>query len=69
MRRVRSKVDRRQNMLRLTKKGAQMHAALLEHVERHERRVFARLTGTEQKKLMELLKRVGPPQGSARDAG
>ncbi|HEX3770713.1 MAG TPA: MarR family winged helix-turn-helix transcriptional regulator [Polyangiaceae bacterium] len=62
VRRVKSRKDRRQNMLRLTKKGAAMHAAILTHVERHERRVFARLSGAEQKRLMALLKKVGQPQ-------
>jgi DNA-binding MarR family transcriptional regulator len=64
VRRVRSRKDRRQNMLRLTRKGQTVHAAILEHVERHERRVFGRLTATEQKKLMTLLTKVGHPQST-----
>src|SRR5262249_30684185 len=47
IRRVRSDVDRRQKMLRLTQKGSRALRAILAHVDRHERRVFARLSPAE----------------------
>lgn len=62
LRRVRSRMDRRQNMLRLTKKGASTLRAILTHVQRHEKRVFANLSDTERGQLMTLLKKVGAPQ-------
>lgn len=65
VRRVRSRKDRRQNLLRLTKKGATMLEAIVKHVERHERRVFARLTRPEQKRLVALLKKIGDPRRQA----
>jgi DNA-binding MarR family transcriptional regulator len=64
IRRVRSRKDRRQNMLRLTKKGGATLLAIRAHVERHEQRVFASLTATERKQLVRLLKKVGEPRAS-----
>jgi DNA-binding MarR family transcriptional regulator len=62
--RVRSDVDRRQNSLRLTAKGVAVLRAMLAHVERHERRVFAKLTASERKVLLEMLTRIGEPEVS-----
>jgi DNA-binding MarR family transcriptional regulator len=59
IRRVRSKEDRRSNSLRLTAKGQAARKAMLAHVARHERRAFARLTASERKALMTLLRKVG----------
>jgi len=61
VRRVRSEDDRRRNSLRLTTKGKATLRAMLVHVERHERRVFARLSAAERKQLMEMLKKIGEP--------
>jgi DNA-binding MarR family transcriptional regulator len=64
IRRVRSEKDRRQNMLRLTKKGSTLLKAILAHVERHERRVFAGLSEKERRQLMTLLKKIGDPRSA-----
>jgi DNA-binding MarR family transcriptional regulator len=64
IRRVRSEKDRRQNMLRLTKKGSTLLKAILAHVERHERRVFAGLSEKEQRQLVTLLKKIGDPKSA-----
>jgi DNA-binding MarR family transcriptional regulator len=61
IRRVRSKEDRRRNSLRLTAKGDTARKAMLDHVARHERRAFSRLTREERQLLMELLRKVGEP--------
>jgi DNA-binding MarR family transcriptional regulator len=64
IRRIRSAEDRRQNKLRLTRKGASTLRAMMAHVERHERRVFANLTERERATLVRLLKKVGEPRTS-----
>ena len=64
LRRVRSEDDRRRNSLRLTAKGKATLEAMLVHVERHERRVFAKLSAVEREQLMELLKKIGEPEVS-----
>lgn len=64
LRRVRSEEDRRRNSLRLTAKGKATLKAMLVHVEHHERRVFARLSVVERKRLMEMLKKIGEPKVS-----
>ena len=61
VRRVRSEEDRRRNSLRLTAKGKATLEAMLAHIERHERRVFARLSPVERRQLMEMLKKIGEP--------
>lgn len=61
VRRVRSKHDRRSNSLRLTPKGQKARKAMLAHVARHERRIFASLTASERRQLMLLLRKVGEP--------
>jgi DNA-binding MarR family transcriptional regulator len=61
IRRVRSEEDRRRNSLRLTAKGAAALKAMLAHVERHERRVFAELSAAERVQLLEMLTRIGEP--------
>ncbi len=64
IRRVRSDEDRRRNSLRLTTKGAAALKTMLAHVERHEQRVFARLSAVERKILFEALKKIGEPEVS-----
>lgn len=64
IRRVRSREDRRSNALRLTAEGARALDAMLAHVARHERRIFAKLTPSERKQLVVLLKKVGEPSVS-----
>ncbi len=64
LRRVRSEDDRRRNSLRLTAKGKATLRAMLLHAERHERRVFARLSADEREQLMEMLKKLGEPKVS-----
>jgi DNA-binding MarR family transcriptional regulator len=61
LRRVRSDTDRRRNSLRLTAKGKATLETMLVHIERHEQRVFARLSTGERKRLMEMLKKIGEP--------
>jgi DNA-binding MarR family transcriptional regulator len=61
IRRVRSQEDRRRNSLRLTAKGAATLKVMVAHVERHERRVFGKLTGEEREMLLDLLTRIGEP--------
>jgi DNA-binding MarR family transcriptional regulator len=62
VRSLRSKEDRRRSVLRLTPKGRAQLKAMLAHVVRHERRVFARLSRTECVELTILLKKVGDPE-------
>jgi DNA-binding MarR family transcriptional regulator len=62
--RVRSEDDRRSNSLRLTARGKATLKAMLAHIERHERRVFARLSAVERKQLMAMLKKIGEPEVS-----
>jgi DNA-binding MarR family transcriptional regulator len=62
--RVRSEDDRRRNSLRLTAKGQTTLKAMLGHIERHERRVFARLSAAERPALMKMLKKIGEPRVS-----
>jgi DNA-binding MarR family transcriptional regulator len=64
LRRVRSDEDRRSNWLRLTAKGKAALDAMIVHAERHERRVFAKLSLAERKLLMEMLKKLGEPEVS-----
>jgi DNA-binding MarR family transcriptional regulator len=64
LRRVRSEDDRRRNSLRLTAKGKAVVKVMLAHVERHERRVFARLSAAEREQLMTMLKKIGEPEVS-----
>ena len=64
LRRVRSEDDRRRNSLRLTAKGKETLRAMLVHAERHERRIFTRLSAAEREQLMELLKKIGEPEVS-----
>ena len=64
LRRVRSEADRRRNSLRLTAKGKAAVKTMIAHVERHERRVFARLSAAERDQLMAMLKKIGEPEVS-----
>jgi DNA-binding MarR family transcriptional regulator len=57
--RVRSKLDRRQNGLRLTATGASVLREMNRYVGRHERRITAGLSARECKQLIALLRRVG----------
>ena len=57
--RVRSTEDRRQNGLRLTRQGASALKSMLAFVAAHERKVTARLSAAERKKLIELLGKIG----------
>jgi DNA-binding MarR family transcriptional regulator len=50
--------------LRLTAKGSALLKAMLAHVERHERRVFAKLSATEREQLLEMLTRICEPEVS-----
>jgi DNA-binding MarR family transcriptional regulator len=61
VRRIRSNVDRRQKMLRLTKKGAATRRSIVAHVKRHEQRVFANLSASERQALAALLKKIPNP--------
>jgi DNA-binding MarR family transcriptional regulator len=61
IRRIRSSEDRRQNSLQLTAKGALALKAMVAHVDRHERRMFATLSTAERESLIGMLKRLGEP--------
>ena len=56
--RVRSTADRRQNALRLTRQGASALKTMLAFVSEHERKVTSKLTPSERKKLVELLRKI-----------
>lgn len=57
--RVRSTQDRRQNCLRLTKKGNDCLHTMLDFVAKHERKLTERLSPSERKQLVTLLRRIG----------
>jgi DNA-binding MarR family transcriptional regulator len=59
IRRVRSKVDRRHNVLQLTAKGATGLVAMTRYVRAHEKKIAARLSVSERSRLMELLDKLG----------
>ena len=59
IKRVRSTGDRRQNLLKLTKKGAVALERMLSFVTQHERKVLARLSSKERKQLWKLLVKIG----------
>jgi DNA-binding MarR family transcriptional regulator len=57
--RVRSTEDRRQNSLKLTKKGLAALKSMLAFVDKHERKITARLSAAERKQLLDLLVKIG----------
>lgn len=57
--RVRSTEDRRQNGLRLTRKGAAALKSMLAFVAEHERKISTRLSAAERKELIVLLRKIG----------
>jgi DNA-binding MarR family transcriptional regulator len=57
--RVRSTTDRRQNLLKLTKKGSSALKSMLAFVEAHERKITSRLSAAERKQLLDLLLKIG----------
>jgi DNA-binding MarR family transcriptional regulator len=57
--RVRSTEDRRQNGLRLTKKGTAALKSMLSFVARHESKIAQHLSAAERKQLLVLLSRIG----------
>jgi DNA-binding MarR family transcriptional regulator len=57
--RVRSTTDRRQNLLKLTKKGSVALKSMLAFVEAHERKITSRLSPAERKQLLDLLLKIG----------
>jgi DNA-binding MarR family transcriptional regulator len=57
--RVRSTADRRENGLRLTSKGEAALKSMLAFVARHERRIAARLSPSERKQLVTILRKIG----------
>jgi DNA-binding MarR family transcriptional regulator len=57
--RVRSTEDRRQNGLRLTRKGAAALKSMLAFVAEHERKISTRLSAAERKELIALLRKIG----------
>jgi DNA-binding MarR family transcriptional regulator len=58
LRRVRSKEDRRANVLELTAAGTRHMRRMIAFVRRHERRTFKNLSATEQRELLRLLGKV-----------
>jgi len=59
LKRVRSMVDRRQNGLVLTKKGQAKLDAMRAYVNEHERRISTRLSASERRQLIALLRKLG----------
>jgi DNA-binding MarR family transcriptional regulator len=57
--RERSKEDRRQNVLKLTKRGAQTMKTMLAFVAKHERKIAARLSAAQRKELIDLVRKIG----------
>ena len=57
--RVRSTKDRRQNSLKLTKKGNATLTNMLDFVAKHERKLTVRLSPSERKQLLDLLQKIG----------
>jgi DNA-binding MarR family transcriptional regulator len=57
--RVRSTTDRRQNLLKLTKKGSSALKSMLAFVDAHERKITSRLSPAERKQLLDLLLKIG----------
>ena len=57
--RERSKEDRRQNVLKLTKRGAQTMKTMLAFVAKHERKIAARLSAAQRKQLIDLVRKIG----------
>ena len=57
--RERSKEDRRQNVLKLTKRGAQTMKTMLAFVSKHERKIATRLTAAQRKQLIDLVRKIG----------
>lgn len=58
LRRVRSKQDRRANVLELTAAGTRHMRRMIAFVRRHERRTFDNLSAAEQRELVRLLGKV-----------
>jgi DNA-binding MarR family transcriptional regulator len=58
LRRVQSTKDRRQNELELTTKGRGALNRMLRHIPRHERRMMKRLTASERRTLVVLLRKL-----------
>lgn len=58
IRRVRSRVDRRQNVLRLTPKGAATLEAMIAYVADHEQKLTANLSAAQRRTLLELLDKI-----------
>jgi DNA-binding MarR family transcriptional regulator len=56
--RVRSTEDRRQNGLRLTRQGQAALKSMLAFIARHERKVTRKLTPSERKQLVVLLRKI-----------
>jgi DNA-binding MarR family transcriptional regulator len=61
VRRERSLRDRRENALALTAQGNEVLKAMLEHVQKHERRVVGHMTKEERRTLMQLLIKLASP--------
>jgi DNA-binding MarR family transcriptional regulator len=55
VRRVRSREDRRKNVLELTSEGEQQRRRMLAFVRRHERRILKNLSAAERTELVRLL--------------
>jgi DNA-binding MarR family transcriptional regulator len=56
--RERSTEDRRQNVLKLTKRGAQTMRTMLAFVAKHERKIAARLSAAQRKELIDLVRKI-----------
>jgi DNA-binding MarR family transcriptional regulator len=59
LQRVRSTQDRRQNCLKLTKKGEGALKEMLSFVAKHERKISSRLSNAERKQLISMLMKLG----------
>jgi len=63
IRRVRSTQDRRQNGLRLTAEGRSVLKRMLQYIPRHERRMTSKLSATERKTVVILLRKLVQERG------
>ncbi len=61
LRRVRSREDRRSNVLELTAQGVRQMRRMIAFVRRHERRMMTSLSAREQRELVRLLGKLRSP--------
>jgi DNA-binding MarR family transcriptional regulator len=63
IRRIRSTEDRRQNGLRLTAEGRSVLRSMLRYIPRHERRMTSKLSASERRTVVTLLRKIVEERG------